>query len=374
MIDDPILAWVYQDTPAPNTGEGPLAGMRFGVKDNIDVRGMPTGYGLLDRPPRVATLDAWCVAALRAAGAVPHGKTHSTALASKDPAVTRNPRVAGRTPGGSSAGSAAAVAAGHVPFALGTQTQGSVNRPAAFCGVVGFKPTYGLIPTGGVAPFAPSFDTVGIIAASLSTAARVAEVLLPRALAHAFEGTIALGWAPATFADRFTPATLAALQSFVERLDPAAFDVRPVAFAHVEPMRDVTTTIMGYEAYATLAPFRTAGPLPPGVDGFIAQGSSVGYDAYRAAQAERERLGRATLATMAPFDAVLIPIADEPPTPETTGDPLPQAPWTAWGMPSLALPIGVLASGAPVSIGIVAPPGDDGIVLEIARRLEAAMR
>jgi Asp-tRNA(Asn)/Glu-tRNA(Gln) amidotransferase A subunit family amidase len=368
---DETLAWVYRDAAPAAGAAGPLAGMRFGVKDNIDVLGMPTGYGLLDRTPRIASLDAWCVAALRAAGGVPLGKTHSTALASKDPAITRNPRIAGRTPGGSSAGSAAAVAAGHVPFALGTQTQGSVNRPAAFCGVVGFKPTYGLIPTGGVAPFAPSFDTVGIIADSVATATLVAGVLLPIALAYAFDGPIALGWAPATFADRFTPATRAALDAFVGLLDAAAFAVRPAHFAHIESMRDVTTTIMGYEAHATLAPFRAAGPLPPGVDAFIAGGASVGYDAYRAAQTERARLGGEASDVMAHFDAVMIPIADEPPGPDTTGDPLPQAAWTAWGMPSLALPIGTLDSGAPVSIGIVAPAGDDAIVLEVARRLEA---
>jgi aspartyl-tRNA(Asn)/glutamyl-tRNA(Gln) amidotransferase subunit A len=367
---DETLAWVYRDeAPAAGTA-GPLAGMRFGVKDNIDVLGMPTGYGLLDRPARVAALDAWCVAALRAAGAVPLGKTHSTALASKDPAITRNPVIAGRTPGGSSAGSAAAVAAGHVPFALGTQTQGSVNRPAAFCGVVGYKPTYGLIPTGGVAPFAPSFDTVGIIAESVATAARIAEVLLPISLAYAFDGPMALGWAPATFAERFTPATRAALDAFVETLDPARFTVRPARFAGIEGMREVTTTIMGYEAHATLAPFRSAGPLPPGIDEFLASGASVAYAAYRSAQTERAQRRRDALRAMDQFDAVLIPIADEPPAPETTGDPLPQAAWTAWGMPSLALPIGRLSSGAPVSIGIVAPPGNDAIVLEVARQLD----
>ncbi len=343
--------------------------MPFGVKDIIDVRGMPTGYGLLDREPRIALIDAWCVAVLRAAGARPIGKTHSTALASRDPAITRNPRIAGRTPGGSSAGSAAAVAAGHVPFALGTQTLGSVVRPSSFCGVVGFKPTYGRIPTGGVAPLAPSFDTIGVLADTVATATRIARVLLASPLASAFGDRLTLGWAPATFADRFTAATRAALDAYVGQLDPARFAVRTVAFEHIDDMRAVTMTVSAFEAHAELAPFLDAGPLPPGITSFITQGAGIAYADYRAALEQRDALRADAMATLNGFDAVLVPIADEPPTPETTGDAVPQASWSAWGTPVVALPIGTLSSGAPVSIGIVARPGADAAVLEVARRL-----
>ena len=372
MNDDFILAWVYRDACA-STIDGPLSGVTFGVKDNIDVCGMPTGFGLTDRPARIAAIDAWCVAALRAAGAIPVGKTHSTALASRDPAVTRNPRLDERTPGGSSAGSAAAVAAGHVPFALGTQTLGSVLRPASFCGVVGFEPTYGVIPVNGVAPMAPSFDTVGIIAENVATTRRAAGVLVPLPSASLRTSPLVLGWAPDAFAACFSPAVRALLAAHVAGLDPAQFMMRPVALERpLEAMRDIVATVMAFEAHAVLAPFRATGPLPPGIHALIAHGSAIAYAAYRDALHVRDRLREEMRTLLAPFDAVLVPIANEPPSRETTGDPLPQAPWTAWGMPALALPVGALASGAPVAIGIVAPAGADATVLDVAQRLEQA--
>ncbi|MGH7716925.1 MAG: amidase family protein [Vulcanimicrobiaceae bacterium] len=169
---DPFSAWVVRNEDA-----APGA-ITFGVKDVIDVAGFPTAHGV-DYATTHPHVDAWCVALLRAAGMVPIGKTHTTPFALRDPAITRNPRNPTRSPGGSSAGSAAAVAAGDVPFALGTQTGGSVLRPAAYCGVVAFKPTWGRIPTLGVAPSAPSLDTIGIIADSVTTARHAAEALIP---------------------------------------------------------------------------------------------------------------------------------------------------------------------------------------------------
>ena len=130
-----LEAWSFITMTAVDAAvrAGPLSGIPFGVKDTIDVAGMPTSFGL-GKETRRARFDAWCVAALRAAGAVPLGKTQTTAYAYRDPAPTLNPLDPARTPGGSSSGSAAAVGAGHVPFALGTQTIGSVLRPAAYCG------------------------------------------------------------------------------------------------------------------------------------------------------------------------------------------------------------------------------------------------
>jgi Asp-tRNA(Asn)/Glu-tRNA(Gln) amidotransferase A subunit family amidase len=371
MIDDSIRAWVDRDVQ-DGAIDGPLSGVTFGVKDNIDVRAMPTGYGLLDRRASVATIDAWCVAALRAAGAIPVGKTHSTALASRDPAVTFHPWLPERTPGGSSAGSAAAVGAGHVPFALGTQTLGSVVRPASFCGVVGFKPSYGRIPMMGVAPMAPSFDTVGVIADRVATAARVAAVLLASPLAHDLGAQARVGWARSAYASRFTPEVHAMLDAYVAALDPTIFAVQSVTLDPlVDAMVDVVATASAFEAHAVLEPFRTSGAVPAVIDAMLARGATIAYDTYRAALAERDRLRAEACAALAPFNAVLLPIADEPPTRETTGDTIPQAPWTAWGMPAITVPVGRLPSGAPVGIGIVAAPGADASVLEIARRLEA---
>src|SRR5439155_3604433 len=150
-----------QVAPQRPTGNGKLLEIPFGAKDIIETKGMATEYGSPIYKGRIGTEDAAIVRELRNRGAVLMGKTQSTAFAYRTPAPTRNPRNLEHTPGGSSSGSAAAVAAGMVPFAIGTQTGGSVLRPASFCGVTGFKATYGLLPMEGVLPFAKSLDTLG---------------------------------------------------------------------------------------------------------------------------------------------------------------------------------------------------------------------
>jgi Asp-tRNA(Asn)/Glu-tRNA(Gln) amidotransferase A subunit family amidase len=147
--------------PQSPTGKGKLLGIPFGVKDIIETRGLATEYGSPIYKGRIGTTDAAIVRQLRERGGVLLGKTHTTAFAYSDPAPTHNPRDLAHTPGGSSSGSAAAVAAGMVPVALGTQTGGSVLRPASYCGVTGFKTTYGLLSMDGVLPFATSLDTLG---------------------------------------------------------------------------------------------------------------------------------------------------------------------------------------------------------------------
>jgi Asp-tRNA(Asn)/Glu-tRNA(Gln) amidotransferase A subunit family amidase len=159
-LDPSIHAWV-QVSPQPATGDGPLDGIPFGAKDIIETHGLATEYGSPVYQGRIGSEDAAIVRDLRQRGAILMGKTQTTAFAYRTPAPTRNPRKMEHTPGGSSSGSAAAVAAGMVPLALGSQTLGSVLRPAAFCGVTGFKPTYGVVPLDGVLPLAPSLDTLG---------------------------------------------------------------------------------------------------------------------------------------------------------------------------------------------------------------------
>ncbi|MGD9866333.1 MAG: amidase family protein, partial [Pseudodonghicola sp.] len=184
--EDEIGAWVHLDAEgalaaarALDAGpmRGPLHGVALGVKDIFAVRDLPWRSGSPIWRDRVAGFDAGSVALARQAGAVILGKTETTEFAGYKPSRTRNPVVPGATPGGSSSGSAAAVAAGMVPLALGTQTSGSIIRPAAFCGVVGFKPSFDLIETGGVTVFARSFDTVGVFARSVPDAALGIEAL-----------------------------------------------------------------------------------------------------------------------------------------------------------------------------------------------------
>src|SRR6202165_320021 len=157
IMDPSIHAWV-QVLPQKPTGTGDLSEIPFGVKDIIETQGLATEYGSPVYKGRVGNADAAIVREMRGRGGILLGKTHTTAFAYRTPGPTRNPRNLEHTPGGSSSGSAAAVAAGMVPLALGTQTQGSVLRPASFCGVTGFKPSYGLLPMEGVLPLAKSLE------------------------------------------------------------------------------------------------------------------------------------------------------------------------------------------------------------------------
>jgi Asp-tRNA(Asn)/Glu-tRNA(Gln) amidotransferase A subunit family amidase len=159
-VDPSIQAWVRVQ-PQPSVGHGPLSEIPFGVKDIIETKDLPTEFGSAVYKGRRGTRDAAIVRELRQRGAVLLGKTQTAAFAYRTPPPTRNPRSLGHTPGGSSSGSAAVVAAGMAPFAIGTQTRGSVLRPASYCGVTGFKPSYGLLSMESVLELAKSLDTIG---------------------------------------------------------------------------------------------------------------------------------------------------------------------------------------------------------------------
>src|SRR3954451_23156445 len=167
-----VRAWV-EVIPQEPAFTGPLNGIPFGAKDIFETSGLATEYGSPLYEGRKGTYDAHVIGDLRRTGAVLLGKTRTTPFASFDATPTRNPRLSGTTPGGGSSGSAAAVAAGMVPFALGTQTLGSVLRPASYCGICGFKPSFGLLSMEGVLPFAPSLDTVGLFTESAADMAEL---------------------------------------------------------------------------------------------------------------------------------------------------------------------------------------------------------
>lgn len=369
--DAQLKAWIHVDRAAVRAvpAAGPLAGMPFGVKDIIEVSGMPTRYGLASFGIASAPIDAWCVAALRAAGAVPVGKTHSTALAFRDPAPTRNPHHPERTPGGSSAGSAAAVGAGHVPFALATQTLGSIVRPAAFCGVVGYKPTHGTIPPQGVTPQAPTFDTVGIIAANVQIAARVAAVFRA-GLDTEPAGAPRIAYAPGAFAERFEAAVPAALQATADGVAAAGATVERIDLpAIVGDAIAPHWTIGAFEANAVLRPLRVHG-FPPLLDAFIAAAPETTYDMYRAALEFRERTRPQIAALLAQYDVLLLACANPAPGLDSTGDVVPFMPWTFWGLPVLTLPVARSADDLPIGVQLVAAPGADATLLRAARWIE----
>ena len=370
--DDELEAWAFVDRAAAKAaqGAGPLAGLPFGVKDVIEVAGMPIGFGVR-REPRVSELDAWCVAALRAAGAVPIGKTHTTAYAHRDPAPTYNPLDRDRTPGGSSSGSAAAVAAEHVPFALGTQTIGSVLRPAAYCGVVGFKPTHGRVATAGVLAQAPSLDHVGVIAADVAIATHVARVWIPE-LSDMEIATPRLALAQSVWDERYAPETRDAVRGAVDALqrDGIVIEARAVPVELAAGLEDAHV-VNAYEAFAALAPLLTT-ELPPEVRGIIERGATTTRDAYLAALARREAARPRIDAFLGDFDAVIVPCGDAAPPRLTTGDGSAFGPWTFFGTPAIAIPIPGTAPAA-LALQLVAPRGNDGRLLAVASRVEAAL-
>jgi Asp-tRNA(Asn)/Glu-tRNA(Gln) amidotransferase A subunit family amidase len=370
--DAALQAWTYVDLEAANAApsSGPLAGVPFGVKDVIEVAGMPIAYGL-PVEGRISAFDAWCVASLRAAGAVPVGKTHTTAFAHRDPAPTYNPLDRARTPGGSSTGSAAAVGAGHVPFALGTQTIGSVLRPAAYCGVVGFKPTWGRIPTAGVGAQAPSLDHVGVIAADVAIASAAARAMIPELADQTFTD-MRVAIAASVDDPRWASATRAALQHATRQLREAGFVfVMEQLPTEVAAALDDAHLVNAYEGYATLGPLLRA-TIPPELAAMLRRGATIARDDYRAVLVRRESLRARVEAFLAKYDAVIVPCGDAAPTRETTGDGSPFGPWTYFGTPAIALPIPGTAP-ASVSLQLVAPRGADARLLAVAARIEAAL-
>ena len=372
-MNDLHLAWVVRgEVRAASGTDLPLGGMHFGVKDIIDVAGFPTAYGV-DFVTKQPQHDAWCVAALRAAGGVPVGKTHTTAFAFRDPAVTRNPRNPAHSPGGSSAGSAAAVAAGDVPFALGTQTLGSVQRPAAYCGVVGFKPTWGRIPTVGVAPAAPSLDTIGVIAASVTIARRAAEAMI--ALDDRAPGSPRIGLALGYMSQIIEPSTRAAIERAIARLRAAGSQIRDVTLpGALEESALRAFRFQAAETWMSSGAWLSDKPVPHWVGKVLEDGRAIGYEEYRALRAWREAQRPRVAALFDDADAIILPCANLAPVFGTTGDPTPLAPITFFGLPAIALPIGDdAATKLPFSMQVVAPQGADGRLLDIAARFEQSL-
>ncbi|GAC1544920.1 MAG: amidase [Candidatus Velthaea sp.] len=370
--DATLQAWAYVATsplesPAP---EGPLAGVSFGVKDIIDVAGMPTAYGLW-REHRKARLDAWCVALLRAAGAVPIGKTRTTAHAYRDPAPTINPLDHARTPGGSSAGSAAAVAARHVDFALGTQTIGSILRPAGYCGVVGFKGTWGCIPVNGVAPFSPSLDHVGVIGIDVAMTARAAHTLVPTLK---FDPIVQPRIALADSIDhpRVPSHTRIAVAAAIDKLRAAGIAiVRERLPESVDVAPGEANLIAAYEAHVSLAPLMRQA-LPTELHSILQHGKAISREEYVAALERRSAARPLVDELFAGYDAVVVPGGDAAPSRASTGDGTPFAAWSYFGMPAISIPIPGTAPAA-LSLQLVAPQFADGRLLALAATIEAAL-
>jgi len=383
-----VQAWQHLDPDAAleearridRTGGGPLKGLPVGVKDIIDTADMPTGYGspLYEghRPPR----DAACVALARGAGALMLGKTVSTEFAYFQPGKTRNPHDPGRTPGGSSSGSAAAVADGMVPLAFGTQTAGSVIRPASYCGCVGYKPSFGLIDRTGVRPFADGLDTVGVFAATVEDAAFFASVLAGRPALRAGDEPFRprIGLCRTHEWEAAGPATRDALDEAAHRLRAAGIEVRDVTPSERwRGLLEAQKTVMAYEGARSCAPEMLAAPdrLSAKLREILETGAAIAPEDYDAAMVLAAE-GRAGFdEALGAMDVLLVPSApgEAPEGLAATGDPVFSRVWTLLGVPCVNVPGLRGPSGLPVGVQVVGRPGDDRRVLAAAAVVSRAL-
>lgn len=367
---------------------GPLHGIPVGIKDIIDTAGMATENGtVLDRGRRPHQ-DAVVVTRLRAAGAIILGKTVTTELAYFTPRETRNPHDPTRTPGGSSSGSAAAVAACMVPLALGTQTAGSVIRPASFCGVVGFKPSFGMIPRTGVLQQSAPLDTIGVLARSVEDAALIADVLAghdagdpdslleapPRLLELArskppLKPLFAFVKQPAW--DQAEPTTQEAFGELVEELGEQCDETPlPNIFAEAAAAHRAIMTA-GFARNLRRYHERGADQLSPQLLSAIEEGKAVTAVQYLSALDWRDVLHAGLERIFERYDAIVTPaaIGEAPVGLDSTGLPVFNSLWTLLGLPAVTLPLMQGPNGLPLGVQLVGRRGFDGRLLRTARWL-----
>ncbi|KYH26584.1 amidase [Halalkalicoccus paucihalophilus] len=366
--------------PDPAT-RPPLYGVPVGVKDIFNVEGFPTEAGSTVPPETVTGPEAASVRALRDAGALVLGKTVTTEFAYFEPGPTRNPHDTDHTPGGSSSGSAAAVAAGLCPLALGSQTIGSVIRPAAFCGIVGLKPTYGRIPIGGVLPVAPSVDHVGFFTQDVAGARLAASVLYEhwRPESSQTVGKPTLGVPEGSYLEQTESKAREAFDEQVTRLEGAGYEVR-----RVDPVGDIDAInarhqrlVAAETALSHSERFAEYGDrYAEATAELIHEGHAVGVGDLCEARTGRGDLRETVERTMSEegVDVWISPGAPGP-APEgidTTGDPVMNLPWTHSGQPAMALPAGEL-DGLPLGLQCVARYGEDESLLSWADGIASAL-
>jgi aspartyl-tRNA(Asn)/glutamyl-tRNA(Gln) amidotransferase subunit A len=356
---------------------GPLHGVPVGVKDIFDVAGMPTTGGAKAFAHTRPTADAVAVARLRAAGAIVLGKTVTTEFAYRDPAPTRNPWNHDHTPGGSSAGSAAAVAARMVPLALGSQTVGSVLRPAAYCGVVGFKGTHGLVPVAGVIPLAWSLDHVGVLTRSVGDAARAMSVLAGRDLEPAAVSAPRLALAPELLA-RASREVAAQVEAAADAFARAGATVSKVELpASFGDLAAAGLTVLEVEAAAYHEPWFVKHADQYGLEmrRLIEAGLGVSATAYVTANRARLAFRDDVTPLLTAHDALLSPTAPAPAPAGlgSTGDGSLCSPWSNAGVPAITLPSGIAASGLPHAIQLVQAGGASTRLLGVAAWCERVL-
>jgi Asp-tRNA(Asn)/Glu-tRNA(Gln) amidotransferase A subunit family amidase len=400
-VDKDIEAWAFLDAEHARgqarrldemrqNGEplGPLHGIPVGVKDIFDTADMPTEDGTVLHAGRNPHHDATVVTALRHAGAVIMGKTTTTELAVMSPTKTRHPHDPTRSPGGSSSGSAAAVASGMVPLALGSQTNGSTIRPASYCGIVGFKPTHGLISRRGVLSQSHTLDQVGVFAGSIADAALLAELLMVfdredpdmrptarpplRALA-ASEPPLPprLAFVKTPMWEQAEEDTRAAFAELVDFLGDSAVETPlPPMFDRAV---DIHRTIHVADIAVSFAPEYEKGrdKLSATLRGMIEEGQQVKAVDYIRGVARIPVLNQEIEEIFKGYDAILTPAAvgEAPLGLDTTGNPVFCTIWTLLGVPAITLPLMRGGNGLPLGVQLVGRRGFDGRLLRTAQWL-----
>lgn len=380
--DDDIRAFVTVDFAAAVQTDGPLRGISVGVKDIVDTADMTTECGSPIYAGWRPKADAPLVALARRAGATIIGKTTTTPFAYLDPTETRNPRNPAHTPGGSSAGSAAAVGAGMIPLAIGTQTGGSVIRPASFCGVAAVKPSYRVLPTVGVKAFSWSLDTPGLFAATVADAAYALAAMTGRDEVRVDRRTPAaprIGIVTQDFAGAPEAASSAALDAAARAVERAGASVRAVALPPIlAEAFELHPTIQNVEARQALAweydHHRDA--LPPLLRALLDEAQTIPLAAYDDARGTAHRARGALGQAFADCDVLLTFSAPgaAPHSLASTGQARFNRLWTLMGSPCVNVPGLTDPAGLPVGVQVVAPFGRDEVALEAASFIEAALR
>jgi Asp-tRNA(Asn)/Glu-tRNA(Gln) amidotransferase A subunit family amidase len=373
--DTKLKSFVHVSAAA-QAGQGPLSGVAVGLKDIIDTSDMPTGMGSSIYAGWQPKANAALAMLLRKAGATIVGKTATTAFAFLDPAPTLNPHHADVTPGGSSSGSAAAVAAGLVPLAFGTQTGGSIIRPAAFCGIAAIKPSFGILPTIGIKCFSWSLDTPGLFARSVTDLSIALEAMTGRReMRHSNPPQrLRIGIVRQHFAGDADSISETALLESAKVLRDAGHDVRdietPESFASAFAAHG---TIQNYEAVQALA-WEWANhqdALPPRLKSLLQDAQDITAAEYDIARKASRRARDGARVFFSDVDAILTyATVGEAPSRATTGDPKFNRLWTLLGSPCATVPVCKGQAGLPVGVQIVARFGQDNTVLAIAQALE----
>jgi aspartyl-tRNA(Asn)/glutamyl-tRNA(Gln) amidotransferase subunit A len=368
------------DTKRTTSSLAPLFGIPIGVKDIVDVAGLPTAGGFAPWADRIASEDAPIVDRLRRAGAIILGKTVTTTFAWIDPPPTRNPWNLERTPGGSSSGSAAALACGMVLGAIGSQTGGSITRPASFCGVAGMKPSYVGLPREGIVPLAPTLDHAGMMAPTVRDLELLWCVMREPMLADVPcrpHEPPRVGRLRGFFDDRADPSMREAIDHAFERFRAARIVTLEIELP--EKFEEIVThhrRLMATEAAAYHEQRFAQHPdaYPPRIRALIEEGLATSGTSYARSRQDLDRARREGRPRILDVDVLATPAALGPaPDATTTGDPVFNSPWSYTGLPTVTFPIAVSADNMPLGIQLIGRRSHDNEVLAVARRCEAAI-